>query len=179
MLIFSFSTDAKYEKVTFEKLYYSYRDMLYATALGIVKNPADAEDVLQNAFIKISKNLGCIKDVGSKSTAAFLAVITKNSAYDFLRVRNKYSEIPLYDTDLPVSDDIIEQISLKTDYEKLVAIIKSIPSPYNEVLFLHFVYELSTKETAHILSRKTSTVKQQLVRGKKLLLEKTGGQKNE
>lgn len=174
MLIFSM--EVKSEKVTFEKLYYSYRDMLYTTALGIVKNPADAEDVLQNAFIKISKNLNCIKDVGSKSTAAFLAVITKNSAYDFLRSHNKYRELPLADADFSVSDDIIEQISLKTDYEKLVAIIKSIPSPYNEVLFLHFVYELSVKETAHILSRKTSTVKQQLVRGKKLLLEKTGGQ---
>ena len=53
----------------------------------------------------------------------------------------------------------------------LIAAIKSVPTPYNEVLFLHYVNELPVKKTAALLERKVSTVKMQLVRGKKLLLQ--------
>ncbi len=45
MIMLSFSAGGKSESVTFEKIYYCYRDMLYACALGIVKNPADADKI--------------------------------------------------------------------------------------------------------------------------------------
>ena len=57
--------------------------------------------------------------------------------------------------------------------------VKSVPTPYNEVLFLHYVNELPVKKTAALLERKVSTVKMQLVRGKKLLLQALRGQENE
>ena len=118
--------------------------MLYACALKIVKNSADAEDVLHDAFIKTAKSIKQIDDIGSRRTAAYLTVITKNTAYD-----------------------------------RLIAAIKSVPTPYNEVLFLHYVNELPVKKTAALLERKVSTVKMQLVRGKKLLLQALRGQENE
>ena len=74
---------------------------------------------------------------------------------------------------------IIEEIAEKTEYEKLLAAVKSVPPPYNEVLFLHYVNEMPVKKTAALLGRKVSTVKMQLVRGKKLLLQALRGQENE
>ena len=50
--------------------------------------------------------------------------------------------------------------------------ITGIPSPYNEVLYLHYAKDYSIKKTAKLLDRKELTVKMQLVRGKKILTEK-------
>lgn len=177
MFIYTFDTEG--EKGKFEVIYYRYRDMLYMCALGIVKNSADAEDVLHDAFIKIAKNIKQIDDINSKSTAAYLAVITKNTAYDRLRRLKRLNETPIDDCFLAADDTLIEEIAEKTEYEKLLAAVKSVPPPYNEVLFLHYVNEMSVKKTAALLGRKVSTVKMQLVRGKKLLLQALRGQENE
>ena len=177
MFIYTFDTEG--EKGKFEVIYYIYRDMLYMCALGIVKNSADAEDVLHDAFIKIAKNIKQIDDINSKSTAAYLAVITKNTAYDRLRRLKRLNETPIDDCFLAADDTLIEEIAEKTEYEKLLAAVKSVPPPYNEVLFLHYVNEMPVKKTAALLGRKVSTVKMQLVRGKKLLLQALRGQENE
>lgn len=177
MFIYTFNTEG--EKSKFEVIYYKYRDMLYMCALGIVKNSADAEDVLHDAFIKIAKNIKQIDDINSRNTAAYLAVITKNTAYDRLRRLKRLNETPIDDCFLAADDTLIEEIAEKTEYEKLLAAVKSVPPPYNEVLFLHYVNEMPVKKTAALLGRKVSTVKMQLVRGKKLLLQALRGQENE
>lgn len=177
MFIYTFDTEG--EKSKFEKIYRKYRDMLYMCALGIVKNSADAEDVLHDAFIKIAKNIKQVDGIDSKSTAAYLAVITKNTAYDRLRRLKRLNETPIEDCLLAADDALIEEIAEKTEYKDLIAAVKSVPAPYNEVLFLHYVNEMSVKKTAALLGRKVSTVKMQLVRGKKLLLQALRGQENE
>ncbi len=160
------------EKSLFEAIYYNFRDTMFSYAFSIVKNPTDAEDVLHNAFLKLANNLKCIDNPQSRETAAFIAVITRNSAYDLLRKRSHFAEDNFEeDTLLPVSDNIIEDIIIKSEYEKIVSAIKSINSPYNEVLFLHYVKDFSISKTAKLLNRKPATVKMQLVRGKKLLLK--------
>ena len=171
--------DTEDEKSKFEKIYYKYRDMLYACALKIVKNSADAEDVLHDAFIKTAKSIKQIDDIGSRRTAAYLTVITKNTAYDRLRRLKRFNETPIDTCELAADDALIEELAEKTEYEDLIAAIKSVPTPYNEVLFLHYVNELPVKKTAALLERKVSTVKMQIVRGKKLLLQALRGQENE
>lgn len=160
------------EKDIFEKVYYKYRNALYNKAYYILKNENDAEDVLQNAFIKIAKNIKGINNIEDKETAAYLLIITKSCAYDFLRKKNKERSISLEEIDeVSQYDSAIEQLAQKAEYENLVNIIRNIPSPYNEVLFLHYVKDFSLRKTAELLSRKQNTVKMQLVRGKKLLLK--------
>ena len=163
----------KADKNKFELLYYRYRDILFNCAINIVKNKTDAEDVLQNAFIKIARNIKCVNDIKSKETMSFLIVITKNCAYDFIRKNNKIKEVSIEDLEeLNISDEAIESIVSELQYKKIVEVIKSIPSPYIEVLFLHYVNDYSIKKTANILKRKQATVKMQIVRGKKILIEK-------
>lgn len=161
------------EKNKFEALYYEYKSILFSHAFQIVKNEADAEDVLQNAFIKIAKNIKAIRDIKSRETLSYLLVITKNSAFDFLRKNAKNNEISLDGAEqIAVSEDTIEALVSKLEYEKIVTAIRNISSPYNEVLYLHYVKDYSIKKTAQLLGRKFETVKVQLVRGKKILTEK-------
>lgn len=160
-------------KVKFEEIYYKYRDMLFKVALKKVILKADAEDVLQEAFIKIAKNIKHIKNIDGKETASFLTIIVRNTAYDFLRKKSKHIEVNLDEfTELASTDGEINNMLDSIKYEKIVDIVKNIPSPYCEVLYLHYVRDLSVKQTAKLLERKPETVKMQIVRGKRILSEK-------
>lgn len=164
------STD---EKNKFESIYNKYKSLLYRQALRLVGNESDAEDILQNAFIKIAKNIKSIGNTDSKETLSLLIVITKNTAYDFMRKEAKIHFLPLSEAEKTESyDDEIDKLIGKIRYRKIVEIITEIPSPYNEVLYLHYVKDYSAKKTARLLERKPSTVKMQLVRGKKILAER-------
>lgn len=154
----------------FEKIYYTYRHILYNLAKGITENEQDAEDILQNAFIKIADNLHCIDAIESRKTMSFLMVITKNCALDFLRKKKCLTSIDEPDFTEP-ADNTIESLASKIDYGELCRCIKALPSPYSETLYFHYVYDYSLKETARILERPVATVKMQLIRGKKILLK--------
>lgn len=160
------------EKNKFEAIYYKYKGMLFYTALNIVKNDNDAEDILQEAFIKTAKNIKLINDIESRETASFLIVITKNTAYDHIRKTTKITELPLSENEIGINEDRLNHLVCDTEYKELISVITSIPSPYNEVLYLHYAKDYSIKKTAKLLDRKESTVKMQLVRGKKILAEK-------
>ena len=160
------------EKIKFESIYYRHKNALYHQAMSIVKNEKDAEDVLQEAFIKIAKNIKSISDIKSKETVSFLLVITKNTAYDYIRKSSKIIELPLTETEVALDDSALSNLVSNIEYQEIVSIITDIPSPYNEVLYLHFVKDYSIKKTANILDKKTATVKMQLVRGKKILIDK-------
>ena len=169
LILSSIDLDTK-EKNKFEAIYYRYRNMLFYTAVGIVKNENDAEDILQEAFIKAAKNIKLIDDVESRETASFLIVITKNTAYDHIRKTSKITELPLSEGD--INENSLNRLVCDTEYRELVSVITGIPSPYNEVLYLHYAKDYSIKKTAKLLDRKELTVKMQLVRGKKILTEK-------
>ena len=160
------------EKNKFEAIYYRYKIALYHKAMSIVKNENDAEDVLQEAFIKIARNIRLIKDIKSKETVSFLLVITKNTAYDYIRKTSKITELPLSETERNIDESALDNLTSNIEYREIVSIITNIPSPYNEVLYLHFVKDYSIKKTAILLDKKTATVKMQLVRGKKILIDK-------
>ena len=160
------------EKTKFESIYYRHKNALYHQAMNIVKNEKDTEDVLQEAFIKIAKNINAIDDIKSKETISFLIIITKNTAYDYIRKSSKIIELPLSETESIIDESALEHLVSSIEYQQIVSIITSIPSPYNEVLFLHYVKDYSIKKTATLLDKKPSTVRMQLVRGKKILIDK-------
>ena len=161
------------EKNKFENLYYKYKHILFNQAKSILKSENDAEDILQEAFIKIAKNIKSIDDIDSRETLSFIIVITKNTAYDYIRRANNMPILSISEIeDFSNDDDVLQLLVDKLEYQKIVLAITTIPSPYSEVLYLHFVKDFSIKKTASFLERKSTTVKMQLVRGKRILIER-------
>ena len=172
LIVFSSVDLNSCEKNIFESIYYRYRNLLFYQALKITNNEKDAEDILQEAFIKIAKNIKCVDNVESRETASFLTVITKNTAYDYIRKTSKTKEISLNYEEHCVVESRLKNLEENIEYQELVSVIAQITSPYNEVMYLHYVKDYSVKKTAALLDRKPSTVKMQLVRGKKILIDK-------
>lgn len=91
---------------------------------------------------------------------------------NYIRKSSKIIELPLSETEKFVDESALDDLVSSIEYEQIVSVITSIPSPYNEVLFLHYVKDYSIKKTATILDKKPATVKMQIVRGKKILIDK-------
>ena len=118
MLIFYLSAVIdKAEETLFESIYKEYRRSMFSAAYSVVENSFDAEDVLQNAFLKIASNMDKIKRIDKAFLGAYLTVITKNCAIDFLRAKKN---------DLFREEDKIEHIP---DHRSTEAQVSTTPTP--------------------------------------------------
>ena len=57
MLMYFTMIDSPPNQSKFEKIYLTYRNLMYRAAYSILKNEADAEDAVHNAFVKIAENI--------------------------------------------------------------------------------------------------------------------------
>jgi RNA polymerase sigma-70 factor (ECF subfamily) len=80
-----------------------------------------------------------------------------------------YTDEEMYLTS--TEDDITNIISSEEDFNNVISIIQNLPDIYKDVLNLHYINQFTISEISSLLSRKPSTIKKQITRGKKLLAE--------
>ena len=170
-------TDDERELVT--KLYQTYRQRMYNLAYGILNNKHDAEDAVSTAFIRIINNLNKISDFESSKTRGFVFIITKNSAIDIynLRKKNIYTDID----ELDIADDIKieEEVINRFDYKAVKEAISRLNDNYQNVLILHYYYDLSIKDISLSLGITNKAAKSRLYRAQEKLLKELGGKSDE
>lgn len=168
--------DSEQGRLTFEKIYNTYRKQMFMVAYSLLQNNADAEDVVHDVFLNIiSKHLETIEKIKSDNDLRnYLLKATKNTALDTIKRKTRRDKI-FDNSDLSdvkdISDDsFVEMVSTHLEYETIVNAIKCMDEKYREVLYYHFIQDMTVKEVSGILDRSISTVKMQIVRGKKILL---------
>ena len=167
-ILLSLETEEKRTK--FEKLYYEYNKKMMNIAYGITKDQYDAEDAMNSALFIVAENIDKINTDNPAMVKSYLYKIVKNTAINI--VRKKVKEPTILDIDSVVyldADEFVDKIIENEKYNALVKTIAGIPSASRDVLILHYVHNMSSKEIAFALNRKLSTVKSQLARGNKLL----------
>jgi RNA polymerase sigma factor (sigma-70 family) len=157
-------------------LYDKYAPMLRAVCLRYVKIDADADDLLQEGFIKILQNVGNYVETGSFK--AWMKRIMVNQAINFLK-KKKQIEF----TDLTGNEDYNDDESYnpeKTENklidgnigpDKIIELMKQLPEGYRMVLNLYVIDGFSHKEIAEQLGISINTSKSQLSRARKTLLD--------
>lgn len=156
------------EKMT--AIYEKHKNIMYAVALKLLKNPQDAEDAVHNAILPIMRNLDAIKNVDSKACVYYVTMAVKHISFNMIRDKHIQTiSISDIEYELESNENIAENIVMEDSYRTIYNIIKSMPEEYRDVLILHLYYELSTAQISDFLNRKHGTVKSQLTRGKKLL----------
>ncbi len=161
-------SDADKKKLT--EIYEKYRNRMYITACRILNDPYLAEDAVHEAFVAISKNLGKIKDTDSIQTASYVIKAAKSRAIN-MKKQSVY-EMPtlISDEDAKEDENALDSICQKENYSYIVSAILSLDEKYRDVLSLYYLNELTVAEISHLLSRKETTVKQQLFRGRRKLI---------
>jgi RNA polymerase sigma-70 factor (ECF subfamily) len=140
----------------------------------MVQNPADAEDLAQESFLKAFKSLRSYDP--SRPFLTWLFKITHNTTIDFLRAK-KPQALSIHDEDNPIDledsrespEELLETASQKERVEKL---LDSLPLLYRQVLVLRHMEELDYREIGRIIGIPEGTVKIRLFRARELMLKK-------
>lgn len=150
---------SKDKKALLAAAYDKYADMLYRLALSHLKRREDAEDAVQDAFIKYISASPRFSDDAQE--CAWLVRVTVNRCRDMLR-RGKFRDHASLDdiSGLPAEE--------KTASAVLDAVF-SLPELYRTAITLHYLEGFSVEEIASMLGMSLSAVKMRLSRGRELL----------
>ena len=134
----------------FDNIYEEYFDRVYYKVLSVVKNDDDAEDICQETFISVYKNLSKFREESNIYTWIYRIAI--NKTYDFFKKRKIEFEINDDVLSLPEDVNFDTKVILQ---EKL----KLISEKEREIVILKDIYGYKLKEIAEMKSMNLSTVK--------------------
>jgi len=166
----------------FEPLMRRYNQMLYRTARSILKDEAEAEDAVQDAYLLAFRAIGEFR--GDAKLSTWLVRITVNESIGRLRKRKRTAEVIRLDgeaepdmeaTETSMKESATERpegAAMRSETRKLLeAKIDSLPDAFRTVFVLRAVEELSVEETAAALGVPEATVRTRFFRARSLLRE--------
>jgi RNA polymerase sigma-70 factor (ECF subfamily) len=152
---------------------------LYRVARAVVRDDSEAEDVVQEAYVRA---FAALKDFrGDSSLATWLSRIVLNEAMGRLRRRRPTVDVSAIDKPRPAQGEIIPfpLVSTHPDPERAMAqrqiqillerAIDDLPETFRSVLMARAVEGMSVEETADLLGLRPETVKTRLHRARRLL----------
>lgn len=169
------------EREAFYTLVSRYERPLYRSALAITRNPTDAEDVVQETFLRAYEHLAQFR--GEAKFQTWLTQIALNTARMKLRKNHgalwesldqpRATEEGVLPRDVREWRENPEQQLGREEIEALLhQALKGLPAGYREVLALRDIQLLSTLETAEILGLSVANVKTRLLRARLQLRER-------
>ena len=154
----------KGDMVAFDTFYNQYSRRLYGFVLRYIKIEADAEEIVQDVFLKIWKARGNI-DIYS-SFESFLFTIAYNSTISLLRKRaneKKYLEHLNKKFNIDKAPDLVDEIHFNELNEKVKSLLDKLTPRQKEIFQLSRYEGLSHEQIARKLNISTNTVKHHLV----------------
>lgn len=158
-----------------EALYNKYGGMLLGVCNRYLSSYADAEDVFQEAFIKIFKNITTFRNQSEFSLHKWMKRIMINTAINHIRDEKKMSftadpdfslEFISDEQDPAFFDELYEMISA----DEILEIVQKLPDGYRMVFNLYAMESCSHEEIADILGVSINTSKTQLHKARKKII---------
>jgi RNA polymerase sigma-70 factor (ECF subfamily) len=161
-----------------------HNQMLYRTARSILKDDAEAEDALQEAYIRAYQRIGGYR--GEAKVSTWLARIVVNQSLAMLRRRKRASEFITTESALTGEPmgfadsvearvDDPERMAMRGDVRRLLEkTIDDLPPPLRIVFMLRAVEDMTVDETAEALDIPAATVRTRLFRARGRLRETLG-----
>ena len=148
------------DQQAFTELYHAAGQSIYAYALSILKNPAEAEDAMQDTFLKIRAAAPLYKPLGKPM--AWILTITRNICLMKLRQKKSISFFPLESLDEPAE---LDQITDLEDRLVLQTALRVLGDDECQIIVLHAVTGWKHREIAQQLGMPLSTVLSKYRRG--------------
>jgi RNA polymerase sigma-70 factor (ECF subfamily) len=164
----------------FEELVNRYEKKIYRLGMNITGNTEDAEDVLQDTFLKAFEHLPEFREDSRFYT--WIVRIAVNEALMKLRKRRSSKEVPFEETEDQDGEVLVrdyadwrpnpEQTLAREEMEQILRnTIQALPPGFRTVFYLRDVEGLDTHETAQLLNLSTGAVKARLFRARLRLRE--------
>lgn len=177
-LILAYLDEEKDQKLL-EDIFNTYSKQMMCLAKTYLKKEEDAEDAVATVFERIaSRNFDVVRSIENDiDLRNYLLKATKNTSLNIIKVKKKTSvsldQIPEYrmgSKEELIDEGFLETVCNKMEYEEVMKALGSLNEKYRDALYYHFVMEMTVSEVAKLMFQSVSATKQQLVRGKKMLL---------
>ncbi|WP_274653938.1 RNA polymerase sigma factor SigW [Paenibacillus humicola] len=170
----------KGDQGAFAEIVDMYQDKLFHMAYRMLYNRQEAEDVVQDTFMRVYRNLARYDDTMKFST--WIYRIATNLCIDRLRKRK-----PVYSLDaesnehegldgyamIPSDDRTPESELLLSDTQRIIhQAIETLPAKYKLVMVLRYLQEMSLQEIGEVLDMPVTTIKTRVHRGREFLRKK-------
>lgn len=143
-----------------------YADMVRRLCLIHLKNQADSEDVFQTVFMKYVLSSAVFEN--EEHEKAWFIRVTVNACRDLLRSFFRSRTVSIDELiDLPEDGP--------SETREVLSAVLELPEKYRDVVYLHYFEGYTAPEIGRLINKNVNTVYSLLVRSKKLLREKLGG----
>ncbi len=156
----------KNSESAFVELYNKYSPVLFGICLRYAKERTEAEDILQESFIKIYENIDSFKNEGSLE--GWLKRIVVNVSINHYRKKIKENTVST-DDEITYEEVIPENVFSKLTSKELIGLIRLLPEGYRMVFNLYAIEGFKHNEIAEMMGYTESTSKTQLMKAKKML----------
>ena len=170
MLLFFLSMlETQEERDKFTLIYERYYKLLIDISFSILHNGQDAEDAVQQAFLKLIPNLGKIKDVSCRKTLNYLVIMVRRVCFDFYNKRKKILQIPYEDLGESEMDVPENHLWEAMEYSELLGRVKALPDIYGDTLYLMYCEGFGPKEIAGTLGITVRAAQKRIERARQQL----------
>ena len=158
------------DKDIFSVLVSRYKNLVYSIILRMITNSEEANDLAQEVFIKIYKNLE--KYYPQYKFSTWVIRITTNHVIDYRRMK-KQDYVPIDDVSYDLSsDESPESLYLKKERKiSIEKLVSELPEMYKIPIVLYHQQGLSYQEIAQVTDESLSKVKNRIFRGRRMLKE--------
>lgn len=167
----------KGDEAAFKEIVESSQGLVYNTALGIVQNPEDAEDVAQEVFVQLYESIKSFK--GESKLSTWLYRITVSKAMDHLRKKKRKKRFAYVQSLFGVNDELIHDppdfvhpgvnLDNKEKAKELFKAIDQLPAKQKIAFTLNRIEGLSYQEISEIMKLTVASVESLLHRARKNL----------
>ena len=177
MLLFLYTLVDPSDHYKIEYIYNTYHNDMIKLAksklkrLGHPNYDLDAEDAVQNAFVKITRYIKNVDvSVNHNELKAYVLTTVANEVYNLKKEYKFCDDIDEYAEQLQ-DDEFISSIQINERYEKVIQVIKKMDDRYSMTLLFRFRDDMSVSEISDYMGLPEKTVYTRLERGKRLLLK--------
>jgi RNA polymerase sigma-70 factor (ECF subfamily) len=149
-------------------LYEHFAPSMLGVCFRYTKSISDAEEVLQEGFIKVFTRLSQYK--GEGELGGWIRTIMVNTALNFLKTNQKYRYELSYD-DMPLHVVSTENPAVKLQTKQLAELIRQLPTGFQTIFNLYAVEGYKHAEIASMLGISEGTSRSQYARARMLLIE--------
>jgi RNA polymerase sigma-70 factor (ECF subfamily) len=161
------------EETTIAELVSQYAGALYRVAYSVLRNPADAEDAVQEAFLRVLRHRATLDEV--RDRRVWLIRIVWNIVLDRKRrakTRPETDDVAELSRVLPCDGLSAEQIAAAAQHHAhVLGCVDKLPAKERQVLMLSAFEELNSVEIAEVLGITESSVRSRLFRARNLMAE--------
>ncbi|MFY0604072.1 MAG: RNA polymerase sigma factor [Flavobacteriaceae bacterium] len=151
------------------EVYKKYKNMLFSSCVRILKSRENAEDIVQDSFIKGFQKIDQIKD--GVCLGAWLRRIAVNASLDMIRKQKR----TIWTEESNIIETSYEEVAIEEDSGVKIELVKEciqeLKEKYRIILVLYLIEDYNHREIGEQLNIKESTVRNQYKRGKSQLLE--------